>query len=140
MTEKVKEFIESVPANLETNLQIAYENIKKFNDDLNAFCEVYDRDDLLSSTDDNNSSAYPLRGLIFGIKDLFCYAGHGVTAASKILEGYISPFSATVVDRIIKSGGVIIGMTNCDEFGMGDSNENTIYGPVTHAINPFTLF
>lgn len=136
MTKKVKEFIESVSANLETNLQIAYDNIKGFNDDLNAFCEVYDRDDVLSSTDDNNSTAYPLRGLIFGIKDLFCYAGHGVTAASKILEEYISPFSATVVDRIIKTGGVIIGRNNCDEFGMGDSNENSIYGPVRNLIDP----
>jgi aspartyl-tRNA(Asn)/glutamyl-tRNA(Gln) amidotransferase subunit A len=58
------------------------------------------------------------------------YQGHEVTAGSKILSGYEAAYSATAVERLLTAGAILIGRTNCDQFGMGSSNENTIYGPV----------
>ncbi len=71
-----------------------------------------------------------LAGMVIGIKDNICYAGHRVSAASKILQGYVSPFSATVVQRLLDEDALIMGRLNCDEFGMGATNENSFYGPV----------
>jgi aspartyl-tRNA(Asn)/glutamyl-tRNA(Gln) amidotransferase subunit A len=71
-----------------------------------------------------------LFGMVLSLKDVICYAGHKVTAASKILEGYETPFSATAVERILKEDVIIIGRVNCDQFAMGSTNENSIYGPV----------
>ncbi len=71
-----------------------------------------------------------LYGMVISIKDVICYAGHKVTAASKILDGYESPFSATAIERILKEDVIIIGRVNCDQFAMGSTNENSVYGPV----------
>lgn len=79
----------------------------------------------------NGEQPGPLFGMVVSIKDVICYAGHHVTAASRMLEGYRSPFSATAVERLLASDAIIIGMVNCDEFAMGSSNENSAYGP-TH--------
>ena len=67
--------------------------------------------------------------MIIGIKDNICYKGHRVSAASKILDGFESMFSATVVERLLAEDAIIIGRTNCDEFAMGSTNENSAYGP-----------
>lgn len=75
-----------------------------------------------------------LSGLIVAIKDNICYEGHAVTASSSILKGFKSVYSATVVNRLIEHGAIIIGRLNCDEFAMGSSNEKSTYGPVK---NPF---
>ena len=76
-----------------------------------------------------------LSGMVIGIKDNLCYKGHNVSAASKMLEGFESIYSATVVERLIAEDAVIIGRLNCDEFAMGSSNENSAYGPVRHPLN-----
>ncbi len=81
-------------------------------------------------------TAGPLAGAIVTIKDNICYAGHPVSAASRMLEHYVSPFSATVVERLLAADAVIIGRTNCDEFAMGSSNENSAYGPVKNPVDP----
>ncbi len=81
-------------------------------------------------------TAGPLAGAIITIKDNICYAGHPVSAASRMLENYVSPFSATVVERLLAADAVIIGRTNCDEFAMGSSNENSAYGPVKNPVDP----
>ncbi|MFT3884622.1 MAG: Asp-tRNA(Asn)/Glu-tRNA(Gln) amidotransferase subunit GatA [Flavobacteriales bacterium] len=81
-------------------------------------------------------TAGPLAGCIISIKDNICYAGHKVSAASRILEGYTSIYSATVVERLLAADAVIIGRTNCDEFAMGSSNENSAYGPVKNPRDP----
>jgi len=70
-----------------------------------------------------------LFGLVVSIKDVLCYEGHEVTAGSKILGGFKSSFSATAVQRLLDEDAIIIGRTNCDEFAMGSSNENSFYGP-----------
>ena len=78
----------------------------------------------------------PLAGVPIGIKDVFAYTGAPTTCGSRILEGWVPPYTATVVQKILDAGMVILGKTNMDEFAMGSSTENSAYGP-TH--NPWDL-
>jgi aspartyl-tRNA(Asn)/glutamyl-tRNA(Gln) amidotransferase subunit A len=71
-----------------------------------------------------------LTGIPWACKDIIGTKGIETTAASKILKGYVPPYSATVVERLDAAGAVMIGKTNLDEFAMGSSNENSAYGPV----------
>jgi aspartyl-tRNA(Asn)/glutamyl-tRNA(Gln) amidotransferase subunit A len=72
----------------------------------------------------------PLAGVPLAVKDLFCTEGVQSAAASKILEGYEPPYTATAVDRLTRAGAPMLGKTNMDEFAMGSSNENSAFGPV----------
>ena len=76
----------------------------------------------------------PLGGIPIAVKDIFCTAGVPTTAGSRILEGYLPPYTATAVKRMREAGGRVLGKTNMDEFAMGSSNENSAYGPV---LNPW---
>ena len=80
-------------------------------------------------------SARRLEGMVVGIKDLFCYANHPVQASSRILEGFVSQITATAVARCTHAGAMIIGHQNCDEFGMGSANENSVYGSVLNPLD-----
>ena len=71
-----------------------------------------------------------LTGIPFGVKDAICTAGARSTGAAKILDNYVPPFEATVIQRIRAQGAVLLGKQNCDAFGHGASNENSMYGPV----------
>ena len=77
-----------------------------------------------------------LAGVPVGIKDVLTMTGSQATAGSKILEGWMPPYDATVVKRLEAAGAVLLGKLNCDEFAMGSSNENSAYGPV---LNPRAL-
>ena len=74
--------------------------------------------------------------MVIALKDNICYLDHKVSAASKILEGFESQFSATVVQRLLAEDAVLIGRTNCDEFAMGSGNENSARPPRVSPTSP----
>lgn len=74
-----------------------------------------------------------LHGVVISIKDVLCLAQHPVTAASNMLHNFTSIYTATAVQRLLDNDAIIIGHTNCDEFAMGSSSENSYYGPVLNA-------
>lgn len=108
-------------------------------DHLNAFLELFPESALAKAAEVDQrlaaGTAGPLAGLVLSIKDNICYKDHRVGAASRILEGFTSLYSATVVERLLAADAVIIGRTNCDEFAMGSSNENSAYGPVRNPVD-----
>lgn len=107
--------------------------------DMNIFLEVFtdEAKEQAKAVDQKiaNGTAGKLAGLVVAIKDNMCYRGHVVSAASKILNGFESLFSATAVERLLAEDAIIIGRTNCDEFAMGSSNENSAYGKVHNPLN-----
>lgn len=80
--------------------------------------------------------AQPLFGVPIGVKDLFAIDGVRTTCASKILENYIPPYTATAVAKLEAAGAITLGKLNMDEFAMGGSNENSAFGPVQHPSHP----
>jgi aspartyl-tRNA(Asn)/glutamyl-tRNA(Gln) amidotransferase subunit A len=106
---------------------------------LNAFLEVWGDEALVQAEEIqqkiDNGTAGKLAGMVIAIKDNICYKNHKVSASSKILEGFESLYSATVVDRILAEDAIIIGRLNCDEFAMGSSNETSYYGAVKNPLN-----
>src|SRR3989344_3007961 len=74
--------------------------------------------------------ASPLTGVPLAVKDMILVKGLRATAGSRILANYVASYTATAVERLQEAGMVILGKTNCDEFAMGASNENSYFGPV----------
>ncbi|MAQ47459.1 MAG: Asp-tRNA(Asn)/Glu-tRNA(Gln) amidotransferase GatCAB subunit A [Flavobacteriales bacterium] len=114
------------------------DNISKHSK-LNAFVEVYKEESIKRAKEIDSKiiqkKSGKLAGLVIGIKDNICYKNHECSAASKILKGFKSPYSATVIKRVLAEDAIILGRLNCDEFAMGSSNENSIYGPTRNPIN-----
>lgn len=77
----------------------------------------------------------PLLGIPFAVKDNISVKGHNLTCSSRILEGYVAPYSSTVVQRLMDAGGIPVGRCNMDEFAMGSSTEYSVYGATRNPIN-----
>lgn len=126
--------------NCETLVSSFFDQIDAANEDLNIFISLDREGALLRARELDQMLAegadLPLAGMVMGIKDVICIKGKPVTCGSRILEGFESLFSATAVDRLYEAGAIFIGKTNCDEFAMGSSNENSAFGPVKNPVNP----
>lgn len=114
--------------------------IKTIGPQLNSFITVTEEQALAQAkaADQRRAKgeAGPLTGLPIAHKDIFCTTGVKTSCGSKMLDNFISPYDATVVERLQNSGMVMLGKTNMDEFAMGSSNETSFYGPVK---NPWDL-
>ena len=105
---------------------------------LNAFTQVYSEEALTRARllDQRRKEGQPigrLHGVVIGLKDVLAYKDHPLTAASHILQDFVSIYNATVVEKLLAEEAVIIGHLNCDEFAMGSTNENSAYGKVLNA-------
>jgi len=135
----------SLQADIKNGLTSCVERVANYlvaidkNKHLNSFLEVFEieaRKQAISIDQKINAgSAGKLAGLVIAIKDNICYKDHQVSASSKMLNGFNSLFSSTVVERLLNEDAIIIGRLNCDEFAMGSSNENSAFGNVLNPIN-----
>lgn len=116
------------------------ERIKKLDNQLNSFITVDEEKALAQAKAADaqiaSSKSHPLTGIPIAQKDIFCTSGMKTSCASKMLDNFISPYDATVIQKFNDSGAIILGKTNMDEFAMGSSNENSHYGP---CFNPWDL-
>lgn len=122
--------------------EITAEYLKRIetgNRELNAFLAIsaeraYRQADRVDATVSKGERLSPLAGVPIAIKDVISTRGTVTTCGSRILEPYVPPYDATAVERLEQAGAVILGKTNCDEFAMGSSNENSAYGPVRNPV------
>ncbi len=117
------------------------DRIRQLDGKLNSYIFLLPEEDILSQAKHaekliESGEATPLTGVPISVKDNINVLGYPTTCASKILEGYISPYDATVIRKLKEAGVVILGKVNLDEFAMGSSTENSAYGPTR---NPFDL-
>ena len=118
--------------------------IERFDDALNAFVTVTADEALkqAKAADERRArgDATSLTGIPLAHKDIFCTAGVKTSCGSKMLDDFVAPYDATVIERFAEAGAVMLGKTNMDEFAMGSSNETSYYGPVhnpwDHALVP----
>ena len=121
--------------------QIHLDRITKHNPQLNTFLRVNHDDMSLAQARAADAmlakgDAQPLTGIPVAQKDIFCAKGWPTTCGSKMLENFIAPYDAHVIEQFNKAGAVNLGKTNMDEFAMGSSNETSYFGPVR---NPWDL-
>lgn len=115
------------------------DKIKK-NEQLNAFVEVYSEESIARAKllDEKRNSGNPfgaLHGVVIALKDVICYKDHKISAASKMLDNFVSIYNSTAVEKLLGEDAIIIGNCNCDEFAMGSTNENSVYGGVKNALD-----
>ncbi len=117
-------------------VEASLDGAERLNETLNAFLQI-DRAGALKraaeideAAGSNDEGSPPLAGIPVAVKDNICVRGLQASCGSRILGPYHPPYSATVIERLQQAGAVIIGKTNCDEFAMGSSNENSAFGPV----------
>src|SRR3990167_6597529 len=116
------------------------DRIKRFDPQLNSFITVTEAQALEQAAAADAARAAGKAGRLTGVpiahKDIFCTTGVKTSCGSKMLDNFIAPYDATVVEKLNNAGMVMIGKTNMDEFAMGSSNETSFYGPV---LNPWDM-
>lgn len=113
------------------------ERINKHDAQLNSFITVCETEALAQAKlIDNQKNKGPYAGLPIAQKDIFCTQNIKTSCASKMLDNFVPPYNATVIEKFNHAGFITLGKTNMDEFAMGSSNENSFYGPVS---NPWNL-
>ena len=117
-----------------------YSQIDRRNPELNAFLALspdraYAQAERIDATIARGGPLPSLAGVPVAIKDVISTSGIRTTCGSKILENYVPPYDATAVELLETAGAVLLGKTNCDEFAMGSSTENSAYGPVRNPIS-----
>lgn len=115
------------------------ENIEQRNDEINAVVSL-DKEDALSKAEEvqkrvDDGSAGKLAGMVIGVKDLICEKGKPTTCASNILSNFESVYDATVIERLRNEDAILLGRLNMDEFAMGSSTENSIFGPAHNPVD-----
>lgn len=115
------------------------ENIEQRNDEINAVISI-DKETALKQAAEiqeriDDGTAGKLAGMIVGIKDLICEKDKKATCASNILSDFESIYDATVIERLKDEDAILLGRLNMDEFAMGSSNENSIYGPARNPVD-----
>src|SRR5579863_6642094 len=116
-----------------------YGRIERRNHELNAYLTLsperaYAQADRIDASLARGENLPPLAGVPMAIKDVISTRGVRTTCGSKMLENYVPAYDATAVERLEQAGAVLLGKTNCDEFAMGGSNENSAYGPVHNPV------
>jgi len=139
MTPTVAEIRQGLANGQFSSVEITQDYLTKiglFNDSINCFITITDElalqqaktaDEIIAA-----GNAQPLTGVPLAHKDIYCTDGIKTSCASKILDNFIAPYDATVIENFNQAGAVMLGKTNMDEFAMGSSNENSFYGPVAN--------
>ncbi len=122
-----------------TAVKFYLENIKN-KKKLNAFVEIYEAEaaEKAATLDKERKEGRPLKklhGVVIALKDVICFKNHRVTAGSLILKDFISLYTAAAVQYLLEEDAIIIGTCNCDEFAMGSTNENSVYGNVLNSLD-----
>ena len=133
----IRDAVSSGRASAVEVVQAALSRIESTNPALNAFLSVVGERALdRAKVVDRDQRKAPLAGVPVAIKDNICTSGITTTAASRMLKDFVPPYDATVVKRLEAAGAIVMGKTNCDEFAMGSSTENSAFGPSKNPWNP----
>ena len=137
--QKARESMERGEFSAEELTRAYLENIEVRNAELNAYLTVFDDAlDEAKKIDEKRKKGEKmgaLAGIPVAIKDVIMVKGREVRGGSKILQGHIATYDATAVCKLREAGAILLGMTNCDEFAMGASGENSAYGPTKNPID-----
>lgn len=135
---KTHEHLKNGDFSVKELVKVYLDEINTKNNDINAYLEIYDdvleqaerADDMIKS-----GQIKSLTGIPFAIKDNILIKGKKATSASKILEGFVSPYDATVIQKLKNQGAVFLGRANMDEFAMGGSTENSAFGVTKNPVD-----
>lgn len=135
---KIKSLLSDGSLTCEKLVNAYLENIDS-QKDLNVFVNVFTHEAIQRGKEIDEKikigTAGKLAGLVLSVKDVISVKDKPLTCASKILENFNAIYNATVIERLLKEDAIIIGKTNCDEFAMGSSNENSHFGPVKNPVD-----